>query len=94
VIECAKNKWIFKVKQNRVFCARLVTCGYRQVPGIDFNESFAPVLNDVSFRIILIAKLAWNLTYTISDIKTAFLNGDLDEEIYVEVPMGLSVSPN
>jgi hypothetical protein len=37
----------------------LVASGYSQVPGIDFNESFAPVINDVRFRIMLIAKLTW-----------------------------------
>jgi hypothetical protein len=60
--QCIKNKWIFKVKRNGIFRARLVACGYNQVPGIDFSESFAPVLNDVSFRIIIIAKLVWNMT--------------------------------
>jgi hypothetical protein len=52
-----KNKWIFKVKRNGIFRARIVACGYSQVPGIDFSERFAPVMNDVSFRIMLIAKL-------------------------------------
>ena len=56
-----KCKWIFKIKRNEVFRARLVACGYSQIPGIDFNESFAPVINDVSFRILLIAKLMWGL---------------------------------
>jgi hypothetical protein len=42
---------------NRIFRARLVACGYSQVPGTNFNDGFAPVLNDVSFRIMLIAKL-------------------------------------
>jgi Reverse transcriptase (RNA-dependent DNA polymerase) len=45
---CIKNKWIFKVKRNGIFCARIVACGYSQVPGVDFTESFATVLNDVS----------------------------------------------
>jgi hypothetical protein len=76
---CIKNKWIFKVKRNEFFQARLVACGYSQVPGIYFSESFAPVLNDVSFRIMLIAKLVWNMTCTVVDIETAFLHGDLDE---------------
>jgi hypothetical protein len=39
----------FKIKGNGVFRARLVACGYSQVPGVDFNESYAPVINDVSF---------------------------------------------
>jgi hypothetical protein len=54
---CIENIWIPKVKTNGISQARLVACGYSQVPGIDFSESFAPVLNDLSFRIMLIAKL-------------------------------------
>jgi hypothetical protein len=78
---CIKNKWIFKVKRNGIFRARLVACGYSQVPGIDFSESFAPVLNEVSFRIMLIAKLIWNMRCSVVDIETEFLHGDLDVEI-------------
>jgi hypothetical protein len=44
-----KCKWIFKIKRNGTFRARLVACGNSQIPGIDFNESFAPEINDVSF---------------------------------------------
>ena len=84
-----KCKWIFKIKRNGVFRARLVACGYSQIPGIDFNESFAPVVNDVSFRIMLIAKLTYNLQASIVDVETAFLHGDLQEEIYMNVPEGL-----
>jgi hypothetical protein len=73
---CIKNKWIIKVKCNGIFRARLVACGYSQVPGIDFSESFVPVLNDVNFRIMLIAKLVWNMTCAVVDIETAFLYGD------------------
>jgi hypothetical protein len=76
-----KCKWIFMIKQNRTFTARLVACGYSQIPGIDFNESFAPVINDVSFRIMLIAKLIWDLEVFIVDVETAFLHGKLQEEI-------------
>jgi hypothetical protein len=82
------------VKRNEIFRARLVACGYSQVPGIDFSESFAPVLNEVSLRIMLIAKLVWNMTCTVVDIETAFLHGDLDEEIYMEVPKGLEIGHN
>jgi hypothetical protein len=78
------------VKRNGVFRARLVACGYSQVPGVDFTESFAPVLNDVSLRSMLISKLVWDMTSTVVDIETAFLHGNLDKEIYMDVPMGLS----
>jgi hypothetical protein len=82
------------VRRNGIFRERLVACGYSKVPGIDFSESFAPVLNDESFRIMLIAKLVWNMTCTVVDIETAFLHGDLDEEIYMEVPKGLEIKHN
>jgi Reverse transcriptase (RNA-dependent DNA polymerase) len=76
-----KCKLIFKIKRNAVFRARLVACGYSQIPGIDFDESLAPVINNVSFRIMLILKLIWNLKACIVSVETAFLHGDLQEEI-------------
>jgi Reverse transcriptase (RNA-dependent DNA polymerase) len=82
------------VNRNGDFRARLVACGYSQVPGIDFTESLAPVLNNVSFRMMLIAKLVWDMTSTVVDIETVFLHGNLDEEIYMDVPMGLSTGPS
>jgi hypothetical protein len=82
------------VKTNGIFRARLVACGYSQVPGIYLNESFSPVLNDLSFRIILIAKLIWDMTCTVVEIETAFLQGDLDKEVYMVVPKGLTISEN
>jgi hypothetical protein len=82
------------VKRNGVFRARLVLGGYSQVPGVDFTESFAPVLNDVIFRLMLISKLVWDMTSIVIDIETAFLHGNLDKEIYFDVPMGLSIGPN
>ena len=71
-----------------------MACGYSQIPGVDFSESFAPVLNDVGFRVMLIANLIWNIKLTVVDIETAFLHGNLDEEIYMDVPKGLLVEGN
>jgi Reverse transcriptase (RNA-dependent DNA polymerase) len=64
-----KCKWIFEIKRIGIFRARLVACVYSQIPGIDFNESFAPVINDVSFCIILIAKIMWGLQASIIDVE-------------------------
>jgi hypothetical protein len=89
-----KCKWIFKIKRNGVFRARLVACGYSQIPGVDFNKSFAPVVNDVNFRIILTAKLLWDLQASIVDVETAFLHGNLQEEIYMNVPKSISQDDN
>jgi hypothetical protein len=57
---------------------------YSQVPGVDYTERFASLLSDVSFRIMLIVKLVWNMTSTVVDIETAFLHGNLDTEIYLD----------
>jgi Reverse transcriptase (RNA-dependent DNA polymerase) len=67
-----------------------VACGYSQVPGVDFNDSFAPVINDVCFRIMLITKLIWGLKACIVGVETVFLYGELQEEIYMNVPEVLS----
>jgi hypothetical protein len=53
-IRTIKCKWIFKIKRNGAFRARLVAFAFSQIPGIDFNESFAPVINNVGFQIMLI----------------------------------------
>jgi hypothetical protein len=71
-----------------------VACGYSQIPGVNFNESFSPVVNDVSFRIMLIAKLIWDLQASFVDVETAFLQGDLQEEIYMSIPEGMNKDTN
>ena len=83
-IEC---KWIFKKKTDmdgnvQIHKARLVAKGFRQVQGIDYNETFSPVAMLKSLRIIL--AIASYLDYEIwqMDVKTAFLNENLDEDVY------------
>ena len=78
-----KSKWIFDIKRNGLFKVRLVACGYSQIPGVDFTESYAPVINDVCWRILIIAMLVQKLEAKIIDVSTAFLHGDLDEDIYM-----------
>ena len=67
-----KCKWVFKIKRNGVFRARLVACGYSQVPGVDYSENYSPVVNDVSYRIMILATLFWGLDAKIVDVETAF----------------------
>ena len=87
--KCIKNKWVFDVKRSGLFRARLVACGYSQIPGVDFTESYAPVINDVTWRILLIVKILLKLQSRIIDVETAFLHGELEEDIYMESPDGL-----
>ena len=84
-------RWVFKEKRDGTQRARLVALGYSQVAGVDFFNNYSPVIDDSSFRIILlmIEKLkleAWSI-----DIETAFLNGDLEEEIFMKIPQGMEV---
>ncbi|GJZ53694.1 retrovirus-related pol polyprotein from transposon TNT 1-94 [Tanacetum coccineum] len=86
-------KWIFKVKLNEYGGvlknkARLVTKGYRQEKEIDFEESFAHVVLIEAIRIFLAYAAHKNMVVFQMDVKTAFLNGILKEEVYVSQPEG------
>jgi hypothetical protein len=81
-------KWVFKIKRNGTFCARLVAQGFTQIPGVDFTESYAPVVNDVTFRLTLVIVMVCKLNRKIMDVETAFLHGILEEEIYMKIPDG------
>ena len=75
--------------------ATLVALGYSQVPGIDFTGNLASVVNDVTLRITLTKMMMENLNSMLWIVETEVLYGDLDEEINVEVPVGLKeVYPN
>jgi Reverse transcriptase (RNA-dependent DNA polymerase) len=89
---CIKCKWI--IKRNGVFRARLVACGYSQMPGIDFSKSVALVINDVSFCAMFFIKLTRGLQAFIIDVEEAFLHGNLQEEIYMNIPDGLDSHSN
>ena len=54
---CMKTKWVFKIKKNGIFRARLVACGYSQISGVDYTENYAPVINDVTWCVLLILML-------------------------------------
>jgi hypothetical protein len=86
-------KWVYKVKRNEngivvKYKARLVAKGYVQRPGIDFEEVFAPVARLESVRLLLAiaAHFGWGVHHM--DVKSAFLNGELQEEVYVQQPPG------
>ena len=84
------SRWVFRVKRNGVFRARLVALGYSQIPGVDFTDNFAPVINEVTFRIMLVMMMVNRWEADIIDIVTAFLYGELPEKIYMKIPQGLN----
>jgi hypothetical protein len=94
--DVVSSKWLFKIKHaaNRSiekYKARFVARGFSQKEGIDYGETFAPVARYTSIRTIiaLATKMKWKLHQM--DIKTAFLNGVIKEEVYIEQTQGFKV---
>ena len=84
-------KWLYKPKINadgtiEKLKARLVAKGYSQKEGIDYEETFAPTMRYTTVRslALLVATMGWNIHQM--DVKTSFLNGTIDEEVYIEQP--------
>ena len=91
-------KWVYAQKEgfpskNDVrYKARLVAEGYAQNEGIDYNEVFSPVVKHSSIRILLALVAQFKMELVQMDVKTAFLHGDLEEEIYITQPDGFKVT--
>ena len=83
------NMWVLKVKRDGTYRARLVALGNSQIPGVDYTDSFAPVAHDVSFRIALARMMVEKLDSLVLDVETAFLYGDIEEEIFIKSPIGM-----
>jgi transposase InsO family protein len=86
-------RWIFKVKKHadgsiERYKARLVAKGYRQIEGVDFNEVYAPVSKHTTFRTLLALTARDDLELEHMDVKTAFLQGELEEVVYMDPPPG------
>ena len=83
------NKWVFKIKRDGTYRARLVALGYSQIPGVDNTDNFAPVAHDVSFRIALARMMVEKLDSLVMDVETAFVYGDIEEGFFVKSPVGM-----
>ncbi|KAK1648096.1 hypothetical protein QYE76_065901 [Lolium multiflorum] len=86
--KAVENKWIFKRKTDAdgnitVYKARLVAKGFRQIQGVDYDETFSPVAKLKSVRILLAIAAFFDYEIWQMDVKTAFLNGDIEEELYM-----------
>jgi hypothetical protein len=93
------SKWVFKNKMNEKGQVvrnkeRLVCKGYAQVEGRDFDETFTPVARLEAIRMFLAYSCHKNFKVYQMDVKSAFLNGDLEEEVYMEQPEVFSLTDN
>lgn len=98
-VNIISSKWVFTIKNNELgeptrYKARLVARGFTQQYLEDYDETFAPVARISTFRFILALANQFDLHAHHMDVKTAFLNGILKEDIYMEVPKGVSASSN
>ncbi|THG98301.1 hypothetical protein EW026_g3860 [Hermanssonia centrifuga] len=90
LVDC---KWVYTIKRGPngeilKYKARLVARRFTQIEGIDYNETFAPVSKFTSIRSLLALTAHHDLEIHQMDVKSAFLNGDLNEEIYMQCPPG------
>lgn len=88
-------KWVYKIKKNpdgtiERYKARLVVKGFSQKPGIDYQKTFSPVARLSTIRAVLGIAAQENLALQQFDVSTAFLNGDVKEQIFVKQPEGFS----
>ena len=85
-------KWIYRVKDSGNgdlrYKARLVAKGYVQRKGVEFHDIFSPVVRHTSIRILLALVSHFDMELEQLDVKTAFLHGDLEEDIYLQQPEG------
>lgn len=92
-------KWVFKVKTNpdgsvERYKARLVVKGFSQKPGVDYDKTFSPVVRLTTVRTLLAVAVKEKLSLCQFDVSTAFLNGNVEEEIYMKQPDGYSDGTN
>jgi hypothetical protein len=92
-------KWVFRRKYRtdgtiQTFKARLVAKGFRQREEIDYFDTYAPVARITSIRVLITLASIYKPVVHQMDVKTAFLNGDLDEEVYMDQPEGFVLPGN
>ena len=83
-----QNRWVFDVKPDGRKRAMLIAKGFHQIEGLDYNQVFSPVVRFETVCLILAMAALENWVITGLNVKTAFLYGELEEEIYMEQPEG------
>ncbi|KAD0157053.1 hypothetical protein E3N88_44702 [Mikania micrantha] len=90
IVDC---KWVYKIKKDQHgtvtrYKARLVAKGFHQQPGIDYNDTFSPVVKSTTIRVVLSLAITRGWSLRQLDVQNAFLHGDLTETVYLSQPPG------
>ena len=96
-VKAVSYKWVFVRKRNEkneimYYKARLVMQGFSQSPKIDYDETYSPVIDMITFRYLISLVVSKKLNMQLMEVVTAYLYGDLDTEIYMKVPKGLPLT--
>ena len=89
-------KWVFAIKRNEKneivrYKARLVAQGFSQIPGVDYEETYSPVVDATTLRFLISLANVERLQMRLMDVVTAYLYGSLDSDIYMKIPEGLKM---
>ena len=93
LVKVIGNKWAFRIKYNPdgsilKYKARLVAKGFHQTHGVDYTETFSPIVKASTVKVVLSIAITNNWVFRQIDVNNAFLNGILDEEVYMSQPKG------
>lgn len=93
-----ETRWVYRKKvatdSTTIFKARLVAQGFTQIPGVDFDEVFSPVIRHSTLRTLLALAVQKRLSTRHLDVTSAFLHGDLDRKIFLKQPTGFTAPGN
>ncbi|GJZ65934.1 transposable element [Tanacetum coccineum] len=89
-------KWVFAIKRNEKneivrYKARLVAQGFSQIPGVDYEETYSPVVDATTLRFLISLANVERLQMRLMDVVTAYLYGSLDSDIYMKIPEGMKM---
>ncbi|KAI3811307.1 hypothetical protein L1987_21028 [Smallanthus sonchifolius] len=89
-------KWVFAIKRNEKneivrYKARLVAQGFSQIPGVDYEETYSPVVVAITLRFLIGLSISKGLQMRLMDVVTAYLYGTLENDIYMKIPKGLKL---
>lgn len=92
--KCLTSRWVFHIKEDGKYKARLVARGCEQGNNIDYEKLYSSVVNSAALRILFALAAHYNWYFIKFDVKTAFLYGELEEEIFMHLPEGYEEERN